>query len=166
MFQTFIPFSSRRTLRASVKAFLPLAALFTLAGIADEAALLRQLASRAPEERDAARQSLLVTATPAAIPQLASQLKQAETFDNACFLLEALSVPEADTALRAALASASGREQAGRSYQHLSTSRRHRRRGSGHRPARPTRTGAVRRPELSGAYRDTRRARGTRCGTA
>ena len=90
-----------------------LTSVVTASLFADEAALLRQLASGSPEERDAARQSLRATATPAAIPQLAAQLKQADTFDNACFLLEALRSPEADAALRAALASTSGREQAG-----------------------------------------------------
>ena len=81
--------------------------------LADESTLLQQLASGSPEEKDKARQTLLTTATPAAIPQLAAQLTRAETFDNACFLLQALRLPEADAALREALNTTSGREQAG-----------------------------------------------------
>ncbi len=90
-----------------------LSSVLTLSLFADESALLRQLVSGSPEERDAARQTLLTTATPAAIPQLAAQLLSPETFDNACFLLEALHHPEADAALLAALVKTSGREQAG-----------------------------------------------------
>ncbi len=87
--------------------------LLTLPLIADESALIRQLASGTPEEKDAARQTLLASATPAAIPGLAAQLGTPETFDNACFLLEALKLPEADVALADALGRTSGREQAG-----------------------------------------------------
>ena len=79
----------------------------------DEAALLQALATGSTAEKDAARQTLLATVTPAAIPQLAAQLARAETSDTACFLLEALRHPDADAALRAALATATGREQAG-----------------------------------------------------
>ena len=81
--------------------------------LAEDSALLQQLASGSPEEKDKARQMLLTTASPAAIPQLAAQLTRAETFDNACFLLQALRLPEADAALREALNTTSGREQAG-----------------------------------------------------
>jgi HEAT repeat protein len=87
--------------------------LLTFPTFADEAALLGQLATGTPAERDAARQSLLVTATPAAIPQLAVQLASPETFDTACFLLEAMRLPEADATLRATLSTTTGREQAG-----------------------------------------------------
>jgi HEAT repeat protein len=80
---------------------------------ADETALLQQLAAGTPPERDAARQALLATVTPAAIPQLADQLAKPETFDNACFLLESMKLPAADAALTAALERTSGREQAG-----------------------------------------------------
>jgi len=80
---------------------------------ADESALLRQLADGTPAEKDSARQTLLAGATAAAIPTLAAQLARPETFDNACLLLEALGLPEADAALRAALATLDGREQAG-----------------------------------------------------
>ena len=90
-----------------------LSSVLSLPLFADESALLQQLVSGSPEEKDAARQTLLTTATPAAIPQLAAQLASPETFDNSCFLLEALHLPEADAALRAALARTSGREQAG-----------------------------------------------------
>ncbi|HNX34323.1 MAG TPA: HEAT repeat domain-containing protein [Kiritimatiellia bacterium] len=102
-----------RTHTSSLSALCLLSAFFIHPLFADEAALLRQLASGSPAERDAARQTLLATATPDAIPLLAAQLAQAETFDNACFLLEALRLPAADAALRAALATTSGREQAG-----------------------------------------------------
>ncbi len=88
--------------------------LFASASLfADEAALIQALVSGSPAEKDTARQTLLVSATPAAVPQLAALLKRRETFDSACFLLEALRHPEADAALRAALATATGREQAG-----------------------------------------------------
>ncbi len=93
-----------------------LALLLALPLLADETALLRQLASGDPAERDAARQSLLATATPAAIPGLAAQLDKPDTFDNACFLLESLKLPEADAVLAAALDRTSGREQAGLLY--------------------------------------------------
>ena len=80
---------------------------------ADEASLLQALAAGSSAEKDAARQTLLTTVTPAAIPPLAAQLAKPETFDNACFLLEALGRPEADSALSAALSTTAGREQAG-----------------------------------------------------
>lgn len=80
---------------------------------AGEAELIKSLGSGSTEERDAARQTLLRTATPAAIPALAAQLTGAETFDNACFLLESLRCPDADAALASALDKTSGREQAG-----------------------------------------------------
>jgi len=80
---------------------------------ADEAALIQRLASGAVEEKDAARQALLATATPTAVPALAAQLTNAETFDNACFLLESLRAPDADSALASALDRTTGREQAG-----------------------------------------------------
>lgn len=89
------------------------ASLALLPLFADEAALLRQLATDDPAARDAARQALLACATPAAIPQLAAQLDKPDTFDNACFLLEALQAPAADAALAAALDRTAGREQAG-----------------------------------------------------
>ncbi|HRR33094.1 MAG TPA: FG-GAP-like repeat-containing protein [Kiritimatiellia bacterium] len=90
------------------------AALFaTTACSADESALLRQLTDGTPAEKDSARQALLANATAAAIPTLAAQLARPETFDNACMLLEALGLPEADAALRAALATLDGRELAG-----------------------------------------------------
>ena len=81
--------------------------------LADETALIRALAAGSAAEKDAARQTLLATATPAAVPPLAAQLAAPETFDNACFLLEALRLPAADAALRAALPATTGREQAG-----------------------------------------------------
>ena len=90
-----------------------LACLLAASLVADEAALLRQLAAGAPAERDAARQALLVRATPDAVPQLAAQLEKPDTFDNACFLLESLRSPAADAALAGALGRTSGREQAG-----------------------------------------------------
>ena len=97
--QTLLPSASSRL---CVKTFpLLFSLLLTFPTLADEAALLGQLATGTPAERDAARQSLLVTATPAAIPQLAIQLASPETFDNACFLLEAMRLPEADATLRA-----------------------------------------------------------------
>lgn len=80
---------------------------------ADEAALIQRLASGSVEEKDAARQTLLVTATPVAVPALAAQLTNTETFDNACFLLESLHAADADAALSAALDRTTGREQAG-----------------------------------------------------
>jgi HEAT repeat protein len=83
---------------------------------ADDAALIQRLASGSVEEKDAARQTLLTTATPAAIPALAAQLANPETFDNACFLLESLRLSDADAALVAALDRTSGREQAGLLY--------------------------------------------------
>ena len=95
---------------------LPLfaAALFAVRPLAaDEAALLRQLAEGTPAEKDSARQTLLVSATAAAIPTLTAQLARPETFDSACLLLEALGLPEADAALRAALTTLDGRELAG-----------------------------------------------------
>ncbi len=79
---------------------------------ADETARLQALASGSPEEKDKARQALLVAATPAVIPQLAAQLAQPDTFDNACFLLENLRHPAADAALCSALASAPALRQA------------------------------------------------------
>ena len=97
--------------RLRISSFLFLFAATSL--FADEAALIQALVSGSPAEKDKARQTLLVSATPAAVPQLAALLKQHETFDSACFLLEALRHPDADAALRAALASATGREQAG-----------------------------------------------------
>ena len=95
---------------------LPLfaAALFAVRPLAaDEAALLRQLAEGTPAEKDSARQTLLVSATAAAIPTLTAQLARPETFDSACLLLEALGLPEADAALRTALTTLDGRELAG-----------------------------------------------------
>ena len=80
---------------------------------ADDAALIQRLATGTVEEKDAARQALLVAATPASVPLLAAQLAQPDTFDSACFLLEALKLPEADAALLSALDRTSGREQAG-----------------------------------------------------
>jgi hypothetical protein len=71
------------------------------------------LASPDPAARDAARQELLVSASAADVPALAQLLLKPDTFDNACFLLEALRLPEADAALRDALTRTSGREQAG-----------------------------------------------------
>lgn len=92
---------------------LSLALLLALPLLADESALLRQLSDGDPAARDVARQTLLASATPAAIPGLAAQLGKPETFDNACFLLEAMKLPEADAALADALSRTSGREQAG-----------------------------------------------------
>jgi hypothetical protein len=85
--------------RAIARLFLGVAALFaTSVSAADESALLRQLADGTPAEKDSARQTLLAGATAAAIPTLAAQLARPETFDNACLLLEALGLPEADAA--------------------------------------------------------------------
>ncbi len=106
-------FSLRFARCASAKTLLFFTSLLTLTLFADEAALLRQLASGSTGEKDAARQTLLTNATPAAVRQLGAQLVSPDTFDNACFLLEALKRPEADAALRAALSTTSGREQAG-----------------------------------------------------
>jgi len=87
--------------------------LATSALIADETNLLARLASGTAAEKDAARQALLVAATAATVPGLAAQLDKPETFfDNACFLLESLKLPEADAALADALGRTSGREQA------------------------------------------------------
>ncbi|NLF98783.1 MAG: hypothetical protein GX565_01380, partial [Lentisphaerae bacterium] len=100
--------------RVIARLFLGVAALFaTSVSAADESALLRQLAAGTPAEKDSARQTLVAGATAAAIPTLAAQLARPETFDNACLLLEALGLPEADAALRAALATLDGRELAG-----------------------------------------------------
>lgn len=92
---------------------MSLLCLFAPPLFADEATLLQQLASGTPAERDAARQALLTCVKPSAVPQLGAQLDKPETFDNACFLLESMGVPEADAALAAGLARTSGREQAG-----------------------------------------------------
>jgi len=92
---------------------LLLCALLGVIALADEKELLKQLSCGSPAEIDAARRKLLVSATPAVIPGLAEQLKKPETFDNACFLLEALCHPEADAALAAVIGSVDGRAQAG-----------------------------------------------------
>ncbi|MDD4101350.1 MAG: FG-GAP-like repeat-containing protein [Kiritimatiellae bacterium] len=87
--------------------------LLSLSSAAGEAALIKQLSDGSAEERDAARHKLLVSATPASIPALAAQLAGPATFDNACFLLEALGHPDADAALAAAIVQADDRCQAG-----------------------------------------------------
>ncbi|MDD2455376.1 MAG: FG-GAP-like repeat-containing protein [Kiritimatiellae bacterium] len=90
-----------------------LSVLLSFSCAAGEAALIKQLSEGSAAERDSARQKLLVSATPAAIPGLAAQLKNPGTFDNAVFLLEALCHPEADAALAAAIGSVDGRCKAG-----------------------------------------------------
>ena len=102
-----------RTSTSLFSALCLLSSVLSASLFADEAALVQRLASGSPEEKDAARQTLLVSATPAAVPQLAALLEKAEAFDSACFLLESLRLPEADAALAAALDKTSGREQAG-----------------------------------------------------
>ena len=102
-----------RTSTSVFSALCLLSSVLSSSLLADEAALIQRLASGSVEEKDAARQALLATATPAAVPQLAALLAKPEAFDSACFLLESLRLPEADAALVAALDQTSGREQAG-----------------------------------------------------
>ena len=100
-------------LRPCVKdCFHTLFILLAFPVLADDTTLIQRLATGSVEEKDAARQTLLATATPASIPQLSAQLANPETFDTACFLLESLHHPDADAALLAALDRTSGREQA------------------------------------------------------
>ncbi len=92
---------------------LLLSGLLSLSAAAGEEALIKQLSNGSAAERDAARHKLLTTATVADISGLAVQLANPKTFDNACFLLEALCHAEADAALAAAIDHADDRCQAG-----------------------------------------------------